>query len=324
MKRTAVNHNINTAIHSAQTVSLLRAVAANDAAARCNDYLAKHFLTASYKWLLRLVPHRLLKAFIHLRAPGSYPFIITRTRLFDQLLLQQIEAGVRQVVLLGAGYDTRPLRFASRLSGLSVFEVDFPGTQLYKRTRLRKTVAAGPHGITFIPVDLNRKSFDKVLLQHGFSPRLKTLFLWEGVSYYLPQSAVERVLEFVSSCAVGSAVVFDYATRDFVNGDQSTYGGKQVARWLKKIKEPFLFGMNKEETAAFLRSCHLTLAADYGPEDLERLYLTTTSGRLLGRTFGHVRMAYATVSNRAAACHYSIPASQSGLVLSVEQTVNAL
>lgn len=290
-----MNPNLNTAVHSAQTVSLLRAVAANDAAAHCNDYLAKQFLTPAYKWLLRLAPHRLLKAYIHWKAPGSYPFIITRTRLFDQLLQQQIDAGVRQVVLLGAGYDTRPLRFASTLKDLSVFEVDVPGTQLYKRTKLGKTSGAGSHGITFIPVDLNRKSFDKVLLQHGFSPRLKTLFLWEGVSYYLPQPAVERVLDFVSGCAVGSSIVFDYATRDFIDGDQNTYGGKQVARWLKKIKEPFLFGMNKEETAAFLRGCHLTLTADYGPEDLEKKYLRTTNGRLLGRTFGHVRMAHATV-----------------------------
>lgn len=293
-KLNTVHYSTDTAIHSAQTVSLLRAVAANDAAAGCSDYLAKDFLNQPYRWLLRLAPHRLLKAFIHLKAPGSYPFIITRTRLFDSLLLQQVEAGVRQVVLLGAGYDTRPLRFAAKLRDLSVFEVDFPGTQFYKRARLKKTGAAHSHGITFIPLDLNRKSFDKVLLQHGFSPRLKTVFLWEGVSYYLPQPAVERVLEFVSGCAMGSSIVFDYATRDFVNGDQSTYGGKQVVRWLKKINEPFLFGMNKEETAAFLLNRNLTLAADYGPEDLEKLYLTTRSG-LLGRTFGHVRMAHATV-----------------------------
>lgn len=294
-KLNTVNHHTNTAIHSAGTVSLLRAVACNDRAAQGSDYLAKHFLNRSYKWMLRLVPHRLLKAFIHLKAPGSYPFIITRTRLFDQLLLQQVDAGVRQVVLLGAGYDTRPQRFADRLSGLAVFEVDFPGTQLYKKARLKKTGVAPPQGTTFIPVDLNRTSFDKVLLQHGFSPRLKTVFLWEGVSYYLPQPAVERVLQFVSTCAAGSSILFDYATLDFVNGDQSTYGGRQVARWLKKIKEPFLFGLNKAETAAFLRSCNLTPAADYGPEDLEKLYLTTGSGRLLGRTFGHIRMTHAIV-----------------------------
>lgn len=119
--------------------------------------------------------------------------------------------------------------------------------------------------------------------------------MWEGVSYYLPQPVVERVFDFVSGCAMGSSILFDYATRDFVNGDHSTYGGKQVAQWLKKINEPFLFGMNAGEAAPLLQNCNLKLTADYSPEVLEKLYLTTKNGQLLGRTFGHVRMAHAVV-----------------------------
>lgn len=287
----------NMAIRSAQTVSALRAIAANetDPAVQCGDYLAKNFLTQEYKLLVQLIPHLLLRSFIHITAPGSYCFMIIRTKHFDQTLLKEINAGIRQVVLLGAGYDTRPLRFADVLKGISIFEVDYPGTQLYKKERLRKTSAVIPGNITFIPLDFNTDPLDKLLIANGFLPQLKTLFLWEGVSYYLPEAVVQQVLTFVSNCAAGSSILFDYATNDFVNGDDSTYGGKQVARWLKKIKEPFLFGMNAGDVSAFIRNCKLSVVSDYGPEEVEKMYLRTTKGRLLGKTLGHVRMVHAQV-----------------------------
>lgn len=286
------------AIQSAQTVSVLRAIAAKekDPSIQCGDYLAKYFLTDKYKLMVRLVPHRLIKSIIHLSSPGSYCFMITRTKHFDQTLLQEINAGVRQVVILGAGYDTRPFRFADKLKDVAVFEVDFPGTQSYKREKLKKISNSNPHGITFIPLDFNKAPFDKALIRNGFSPTLKTLFLWEGVSYYLPERVVQQVLSFVGVCASGSSILFDYATKDFVNGDQSSYGGKQLARWLKKIKEPFLFGMNSSETNGFINSCKLSLVSDFGPEEVEKMYLRTKKGKLLGKTLGHVRMAHAKVS----------------------------
>ncbi|MBE7173535.1 MAG: SAM-dependent methyltransferase [Williamsia sp.] len=282
-------------IQSAHTVSVLRAIAVKekDPAVRGSDYLARHFLTPKYSLFVGLLPHRFLKSFVHFRAPGSYCFMITRTRHFDRVLLEEIEAGAKQVVVLGAGYDTRAFRFAAQLQNTAVFEVDFPGTQLYKKERIRETDSRLSSPVTYIPVDFNEQSFDKALIRNGFSPRLKTLFLWEGVSYYLPQPVVEQVLQFVSSCAPGSSILFDYCIKSFVNGDHSTYGGRQLASWLKKIKEPFLFGIDPDETAGFLHNCHLELVSDHGPEDFERMYLKTSKGGLYGKTFGHIRMAHA-------------------------------
>jgi O-methyltransferase involved in polyketide biosynthesis len=84
-------------------------------------------------------------------------------------------------------------------------------------------------------------------------------------------------------------------TMAFVNGDTSTYGGREVARWLKRIREPFVFGLDRGETEAFVASRGLALVSDVGPAELERLYLRTTAGPLLGRTLGHVRIAHARV-----------------------------
>lgn len=287
----------NKSIQSAHTVSVLRAMAVKekDPAVRGSDYLAKHFLTPKYSLFVGLMPHGLLRQFVQFKAPGSYCFMITRTKHFDNILLQQIKAGVKQVVLLGAGYDTRAFRFAGELQNVSVFEVDFPGTQLYKKKRLREAGSSLSAPVTYIPLDFNEEPFERALMRNGFSPRMKTLFLWEGVSYYLPQAVVKQVLQFVRTCAPGSSILFDYATRSFVSGDHSSYGGKQVARWLEKIKEPFLFGLDAAETPGFVQGCGLQLVSDYGPEDFEDMYLQTSEGKLLGRTFGHIRMAHAVV-----------------------------
>ncbi len=285
----------HTAIQSAETVAFLRALVADEAslAVRCEDRLAKHFLGRKYRALAGIGPQALIRRLVDLAAPGSYGFAIARTRHFDEALLAEVRSGVEQVVLLGAGYDSRPFRFRDALAGIRVFEIDHPGTQARKRHMLERAFQQSPANLTYIAVDFNRQSLQQALAEHGFSPERKTLFLWEGVSYYLPQPVVEAVLDFVAGCAAGSSIVFDYATRGFVNGDTTTHGGKQVARWLKKIREPFVFGLDAAEVDAFLAARKLQLVSDLGPEELERSYLATKTGRRLGKTLGHVRMVHA-------------------------------
>ena len=196
-------------------------------------------------------------------------------------------------MLLGAGYDSRTYRFSSQLRSVRAFEVDHPATQMKKRRILDRTFKDSPPVIAYVPVDFNRDSLEAALLDRGLSRQKKTLFLWEGVSYYLPESVVRRLLMFVSGFSGGSSILFDYAIKDFVDGNHGTFGGRQVARWLHKIKEPFLFGMHPGEAGDFLSSCGLELVSDLGPEELENLYLTTKSGGSLGRMLGHIRMAHA-------------------------------
>jgi methyltransferase (TIGR00027 family) len=285
-------------VKSAQTVSFLRAVAdiESDTAVRSGDYMAKDLLDKKYKWLLQTMPHRFLKALIHLSAPGTYCSMIIRTKHFDATLSTEIEKGIKQVVILGAGYDTRSYRFMDQLKNINVFEVDLPVTQFGKRSRLMQTCKFVPDNLRFIPVDFNKELWEKALIKNGFSLYLKTLFLWEGVTYYLPETTVQQVFQFVNSCAPGSSILFDYALKTFVNGDQSTYGGKQFAKWLKKINEPFLFGLNPSETSEFLSKNNLSLVTDLGPDEFEKKYLFTSKGTLLGKTVGHFRIAHARVS----------------------------
>jgi methyltransferase (TIGR00027 family) len=289
------------AIQSAETMAFLRAVVAGEEnlAVKSEDRLAKYFLGRKYRLLFSVSLQALLRRVLEFAAPGSYGFAIARTRHFDEVLLSESRAGVEQVVLLGAGYDSRPFRFRDALANIRVFEVDHPGTQSRKRRMLERIGEASPSNLFYIAADFNLQSLQQVLADHGFSPDRKTLFLWEGVSYYLPRSVVEGVLDFVSGCAAGSSIVFDYATTAFVNGDTSTYGGQQVARWLKKIREPFLFGLDPEETREFLNARKLHTVSDLGPEDLAKTYLKSKEGTCIGKTLGHVRMVHAKTTRAA-------------------------
>ncbi len=286
-----------TAIQSAETLAALRALAGFETglATPCRDLFASHFLSCKNRALLRFAPQRLLRSLIDRASPGSYCFAIARTRHFDEALLAGVRAGIKQVVILGAGYDSRAFRFKDQLAGVRVFELDHPGTQARKLNLLMAGNAEIPTNVTYVGIDFAKQSFRKLLPRHGFRSDVKTLFLWEGVSYYLPLQAVDDVLKFVAGCAPGSSVVFDYALESFVNGDTGTYGGEQIARWLKKIGEPFLFGLNPAHAQRFLANRGLRVASHVGPSDLERMYLTTQSNRPLGRTLGHVRIIEAQV-----------------------------
>lgn len=281
-----------TAIQSAETVAALRAIAGTEQelATPCRDLFAKHFLSLKSRILMAVTPQRVLRTLLERAAPGSYCFTIARTRHFDEALLQAVRSGVEQVVILGAGYDSRAFRFENELRGVKVLELDHPGTQARKKQLLKSSNASVPSNLTLIGIDFAKQSFCKLLPEHGFRHDLKTLFLWEGVSYYLPLEAVDDVLKFVAACAPGSSVVFDYALQSFVDGDTGTYGGEQIARWLKKIGEPFLFGLNPANAQRFLAKRGLRVVSHVGPSDLERMYLTTQRNRSLGRTLGHVRI----------------------------------
>ena len=280
------------AIQSAETVAALRALAGTEAAlvTPCRDLFARHFLSLKNRLLLNFAPKAMLRSVIERAAPGSYCFTIARTRHFDEALLAGVRAGVKQVVILGAGYDSRAFRFKDQLAGVRVFELDHPGTQARKLKLLMDGNAEIPTNVTYVGIDFAKQSFRKLLPRYGFRNDVKTLFLWEGVSYYLPLQAVDDVLKFVAGCVPGSSVVFDYALQSFVDGDTGTYGGEQIARWLKKIGEPFLFGLHPTDAQRFLAKRGLRVVSHVGPSDLERMYLTTQSNRLLGRTLGHVRI----------------------------------
>src|SRR5580693_2716675 len=131
-----------------------------------------------------------------------HEYLRRRTAFFDQVVVDSIDSGVRQVVIGGAGYDGRALRYAK--PGVRWFEVDHPATQADKRERLARLSTDTGH-IRFIPADFTADPIAEPLIAAGLDPGRPALFLLEGVAVYLHPPVVEGVLtQFRAATAVGA------------------------------------------------------------------------------------------------------------------------
>lgn len=286
-------------IASAAVTATMRALLERTGPVRNPDYLAHHFAGTAFRALLRFP--RLLRAYVELRIPGCCFYHLVRTRHFDLALTDALCEGIDQLVLLGAGYDTRPYRFAAALRRVRTFEVDLPGTQTVKRRLVESVVNYRPNSVTFVPIDFQRQRLGDVLVAHGYQPTRRTLFLWEGVTYFLTREAVEATLQAVAEHApAGSRIVFDYALRSYVEGDLSYYGAREIASELERIGEPHLFGLNADEIRPFLARFGFDVDSDLGADKLSDLYLHDAEGRLCGRPHEFNRIVRARLAHGGA------------------------
>lgn len=142
--------------------------------------------------------------------PGYANSVAARVRYFDDVVKSSVDNGLEQLVILGAGYDTRAYRIEG-LKKIRVFEVDHPDTVSVKVEKIKEIFGVLPGHVTYVPVDLEAESPGRRLKESGYNASGKTLFVMEGLIYYLPPGAVDELLSFiVHNSGKGSAVVFDY------------------------------------------------------------------------------------------------------------------
>src|SRR5205085_3522547 len=123
-------------------------------------------------------------------------FIAARSRFSEEAMAACVARGARQVVILGAGLDTFALR--NPHAGVTVYEVDYPATQAWKRERLAQTGVALPPSLTFAPIDFERQSLGEGLSASGFRADEPAFFQWLGVTPYLTREAIVSTLDFVA------------------------------------------------------------------------------------------------------------------------------
>ena len=218
------------------------------------DPLAAHFLSTRYRVIGK--SHLLTRMaiwFYERMWPGGYGYVITRTRYVDSYLKTCINDGIEQLVIMGAGYDSRAYVFEELKGRVKVFEVDHPATQKRKTGKLRVMFGSLPSHVVFVPVDFNIEKLDKRLLESGYDKSLKTLFIWEGVTMYLTAEAVDETLAFVSAnSGAGSSIVFNYMDKSFVNGTSEVKEAKRVRKFLQRMGEPATFGIEDGTIEGFL------------------------------------------------------------------------
>jgi methyltransferase (TIGR00027 family) len=136
--------------------------------------------------------------------PWLRPGIEARTRFVDGQVLAAIAACVRQIVICGAGYDDRALRF--RADGVRFFELDHPGTQADKARLLRAMGATAP-GVTLAAADFRTDEVGAVLESCGHDQDLASLFICEGLLVYLDQPTCRRLLGGLAARAANGSVL---------------------------------------------------------------------------------------------------------------------
>ncbi len=265
-----------------------RACAANekDERYRGADDLAQIFLPAFARIVMR-VPF-LKKWFLGKLAPaGIYEYVIARTRLFDQFFLEALNDGVRQIVIMGAGMDTRALRFARENQGTRIFELDLPKIQQAKLNILNRKRIALPPDLTFVGIDFNHDNILRVLSAADFSGSLKSCFLLEGLTMYLDPPAVDDLVRFMRENAPkGSRVAFDYIYASVLRKEHRYYGEEGLYDTVAKAGEGWRFGIEEGALEEFLTARGFRPIAHYSPADLQEKYFKPASSRLAGRVNG--------------------------------------
>lgn len=206
------------------------------------------------------------------QAPGIRGALLCRTRSIDDMVQAGIARGLRNVVILGAGLDTRAYRLPE-LANTRVFELDLPHVQASKRTRLGQRLPAPPSHVRFVPIDFNLEPFDTALAASGFDRSQPALFVWEGVSQYLQPAAVDAVLRTIASMACGSELVFTYVLEEAVTGRFRPDRSEAFRKVTRRLPEPWLFGIDPSSLEALLADRGLVLCEDLGAEQHIARYL---------------------------------------------------
>lgn len=237
-------------------------------------------------WLYLLI--KLFAGYGERRTHGALTFIVCRCRYFDDYLQRCLQSGTAQVVILGAGLDSRAYRGEPLQGAAKTFEIDHPATQASKIKRLKKVFGTIPAHITYVPIDFNDETLDK-LLACGFDRSLKTLFIWEGVTYYLHAEAVDATLAWVrENAALSSAIIFDYQSIAGLTRAQTRRN--YVYAVLSRISgERRDFGIEKSQIEDFLTRRGFTHVVSVNAEQLKRLYCTgPNQGRTVAENYAIV------------------------------------
>jgi methyltransferase (TIGR00027 family) len=205
--------------------------------------------------------------------PGVLGFLVTRCRYIDDYLQACLNAGLEQLVILGAGLDSRAYRFPALKKGVKVFEVDHPATQQAKQAKLKSLFGELPAHVTFVPIDFSEESLDK-LFSFGYDRQLKTLFIWEGVVQYLQADAVEQTLDFVRRNAPpASRIIFDYVYAAALTAARQRGEIARMRRSARFTGEQLVFGIEEGTVTDYLRSRGFSQVTNVTSRDLEQAYL---------------------------------------------------
>ncbi|MGB9458817.1 MAG: SAM-dependent methyltransferase [Bryobacteraceae bacterium] len=209
---------------------------------------------------------RLVERLFDRELPGARAAGIARTKWFDDEVTRALETS-RQLVLLGAGFDTRAYRLPAAQRACC-FELDHPETSSAKQATLRKAIGSLPKQVRFAGTDFNTEPVADALRRAGFDETQPACFVWEGVTNYLSPEAVDSVLRQIAQTAAGSVVLFTYIDREVLERPEQFFGGGKLLSRLRSLGEPWTFGLYPAELEQYLAARKLRLLLDQGAAEV--------------------------------------------------------
>jgi methyltransferase (TIGR00027 family) len=246
-----------------------------DKTVRCADYLAADFLDSEWKDSLRFRSTLIRR--LEKNVPGIYYYGLARTRFFDSMLAEAIEAGTRQVLIMGAGFDSRAYRFDA---DHPILFVEFDRLNLH-RTKISRVAASDNittnNTVVSIPVDFTRSSIVDLLLRLDLDYTRPLTILAEGLLYYMQKSFFDSLLGFLSnSCALDSRIIFDYLCED----NWSMNHNDEAAS--TRASEPLIFSLSHEVLTEQIRGAGMEIHMLMDQQVMNSEYLTDSTGTSVG------------------------------------------
>lgn len=281
-------------IGSASVTALMRYLLSDKEGLEKNpDYLGVHFVGG--KWRDYLDNPRKSINELQNKLPGCIYYHLIRTKYFDSSFVKWVNTEKNsQVIILGAGFDSRAIRFQSILqkNNIKIYEVDLRAMLEYKKEIIENKIKEKLNNVVFVACNFQKDNVIEKLLENGFDPTLPTMILWEGVTFFLTQKNIETYLALFKDNITGKLQIsLDYAFRDYIEGDLNYYGAKELYNILVELGEPHLFGLNYDEVEPFFHMNGFMTKSNYTSFMLEALYAKDKFGHSVGKPHAFHGMA---------------------------------
>jgi methyltransferase (TIGR00027 family) len=195
--------------------------------------------------------------------------LVVRSRYAEDQLAR---GSFAQYVMLGAGLDSFAWRRSAAHDPVSVFEVDHPSSQRWKRERIAELGLSAPDQHVFVAIDFESQSLPDGLDSSGFDWTQPTLFSWLGVTMYLTDEAVASTLRTVSTCVSGSQVVFEYSVPKSLLDDLGREFREHFVPVAKDIGEALHSRWSPSDIELFVSECGLETVDHPSRDDLVERY----------------------------------------------------
>jgi len=251
---------------------------------KSSDDVSVGLLPRFIKFLLK---SKLLKMNGRYSPKGIYEYIIARTKYTDHIFKTAIEEGIEQILILGAGYDSRGIRLLQADSNTRVYELDTPVVQNGKTKQLARRGIHKPENNIYIPVDFLKEDIRNNLLESDYSFQKRTLFILEGLIMYLTQESLDRLFGIFRECsASGSLILFDYVYGSVLRQENRYYGEKEIYRTVEKAGEKWTFGIEERTIEQFLTAQGFELVEELGTSSIEERYFKNHEGKIVANVNG--------------------------------------